>query len=446
MQRVPQRAHASPWLGRDGRASTAHPGEPAGSATRPAAPARSPAPRRARSACSCSPSRSAIVVIPRGSGAAYVTALDVVHAPGTRSSRSRTGSPACRTSRWPASASAKSRSRSTTGPGRTPPRSCARCAACTRPARSSRSGVTERFFTDAEAAQRDEPLVTLGDHTLNHRRLDRMSRAEQAGGDRRRHGGPARGRACRAPTLFRPPYGAYDARTLALLRERQMTMVLWSVDSGDYLRPGVDAIVERVLRDVKPGAIVLLHDAGRRPHPDDRGAPAHRQGAAPAPLHAGAASRACSRTRRRRSPSRSWASARASPRPWARRAAAGTAPSPAGGRPGSRAALHLGIELGAEQHDDVRDPQPGEEHDHAAEAAVGLVVGAEVRDVEREQRRGGDPQDTASRPPGVTHGKPGLLDVRAGPVEQRDHEGDDQQQDRPLRRCPRRRRTCRRGR
>lgn len=122
-------------------------------------------------------------------------------------------------------------------------------------------GVTERFFTDAEAAQRDEPLVTLGDHTLNHRRLDRMTRAQQAA---EIDGATAilRAAGVRAPTLFRPPYGAYDAHTLALLRERHMTMVLWSVDSGDYLRPGVDAIVERVLRDVKPGAIVLLHDAG----------------------------------------------------------------------------------------------------------------------------------------------------------------------------------------
>jgi peptidoglycan/xylan/chitin deacetylase (PgdA/CDA1 family) len=41
-----------------------------------------------------------------------------------------------------------------------------------------------------------------------------------------------------------------------------MTMVLWSVDSKDYERPGVDAIVNRVLSDVEPGAIVLMHDAG----------------------------------------------------------------------------------------------------------------------------------------------------------------------------------------
>ena len=40
-----------------------------------------------------------------------------------------------------------------------------------------------------------------------------------------------------------------------------MTMVLWSVDSEDYRRPGVDAIVERVLAGARPGAIILLHDA-----------------------------------------------------------------------------------------------------------------------------------------------------------------------------------------
>jgi hypothetical protein len=30
-----------------------------------------------------------------------------------------------------------------------------------------------------------------------------------------------------------------------------MTMVLWSVDSHDYLRPGVDAVVGRVLAIVR---------------------------------------------------------------------------------------------------------------------------------------------------------------------------------------------------
>jgi peptidoglycan/xylan/chitin deacetylase (PgdA/CDA1 family) len=122
-------------------------------------------------------------------------------------------------------------------------------------------GATEHYFTAAEEVTRREPLVTVGVHTLDHRRMDRLSRADQAAQiDQdttilRAAGNPR-------PTLFRPPFGAYDKTTLELLRERGMTMVLWSVDSKDYERPGVDAIVDRVLTDVKPGAIVLLHDAG----------------------------------------------------------------------------------------------------------------------------------------------------------------------------------------
>jgi peptidoglycan-N-acetylglucosamine deacetylase len=122
-------------------------------------------------------------------------------------------------------------------------------------------GGTEHYFTDAEEATRREPLVTVGVHTLDHKRLDRLSRADQAAQiDQDSAVLAAAGNP--RPTLFRPPYGAYDRTTLDLLKERGMTMVLWSVDSKDYERPGADAIVNRVLSDAKPGAIVLLHDAG----------------------------------------------------------------------------------------------------------------------------------------------------------------------------------------
>src|SRR3954453_3424593 len=67
-------------------------------------------------------------------------------------------------------------------------------------------------------------------------------------------------------------------------------------------------------------------------------------------------------------------------------------------------ALDLGVQLGAEQDREVRDPQPDEEHDDAGQRAVGLVVGREPGHVEREQRRRDDPhhdgQDAARRDPG----------------------------------------------
>ncbi|MGH2858807.1 MAG: hypothetical protein ACRDMJ_15140, partial [Solirubrobacteraceae bacterium] len=36
----------------------------------------------------------------------------------------------------------------------------------------------------------------------------------------------------------------------------------WTVDTSDYLMPGTDVIVSRALEGAKPGAIILLHDAG----------------------------------------------------------------------------------------------------------------------------------------------------------------------------------------
>jgi peptidoglycan/xylan/chitin deacetylase (PgdA/CDA1 family) len=41
-----------------------------------------------------------------------------------------------------------------------------------------------------------------------------------------------------------------------------MLMVLWSVDTSDYNRPGVKAIVKAAVQGARPGAIILLHDAG----------------------------------------------------------------------------------------------------------------------------------------------------------------------------------------
>jgi peptidoglycan/xylan/chitin deacetylase (PgdA/CDA1 family) len=60
----------------------------------------------------------------------------------------------------------------------------------------------------------------------------------------------------------RPPFGLINADVNARLRERGMTAVLWDVDSQDYTKPGVDAIVKRVLGAMRPGAIVLMHDGG----------------------------------------------------------------------------------------------------------------------------------------------------------------------------------------
>ncbi len=64
------------------------------------------------------------------------------------------------------------------------------------------------------------------------------------------------------PTMFRPPYGAYNANVLAHARSANVTTFLWSVDTQDWSRPGTSAIVNAVKDQVDNGGIILMHDGG----------------------------------------------------------------------------------------------------------------------------------------------------------------------------------------
>src|SRR5438874_8500479 len=99
------------------------------------------------------------------------------------------------------------------------------------------------------------------DHTVNHPALAPMP----AAGQRREIRGDARrltGLGAPWPRLFRPPYGSYDRTTVAITRSLGMLVVLWTVDTEDYLRPGRKKIVAKAVAGARPGAIILMHDGG----------------------------------------------------------------------------------------------------------------------------------------------------------------------------------------
>jgi peptidoglycan/xylan/chitin deacetylase (PgdA/CDA1 family) len=116
-------------------------------------------------------------------------------------------------------------------------------------------------FGDATIERQAAAGLPVGDHTEAHANLAQLSPRDQRAqiDDAAREIAAA---GASRPRLFRPPYGSYDAVTKTLLARRRLLTVLWSVDSRDYLRPGVPAIVQNVVGSVKPGSIVLMHDAG----------------------------------------------------------------------------------------------------------------------------------------------------------------------------------------
>lgn len=68
------------------------------------------------------------------------------------------------------------------------------------------------------------------------------------------------------PTLFRPPGGEYNKKVLALAQDKGYTIIMWTIDPSDWQCPPASTVVDRVMAQVKPGSIILLHD-GQYPLP-----------------------------------------------------------------------------------------------------------------------------------------------------------------------------------
>jgi peptidoglycan/xylan/chitin deacetylase (PgdA/CDA1 family) len=63
------------------------------------------------------------------------------------------------------------------------------------------------------------------------------------------------------PTLLRPPYGSITAREKRWIHDQfGYEIILWDVDPYDWKRPGPPVVRNRILKETRPGSIVLSHD------------------------------------------------------------------------------------------------------------------------------------------------------------------------------------------
>ena len=66
-----------------------------------------------------------------------------------------------------------------------------------------------------------------------------------------------------APRWYRPAYGHATGATLAVARAAGFETVLWSAWGREWRSQSPDEVAGRVLRRLRPGAVVLLHDSDR---------------------------------------------------------------------------------------------------------------------------------------------------------------------------------------
>lgn len=136
------------------------------------------------------------------------------------------------------------------------------------------AGAHGTFFMVGRNASRHPEIVhrvlaeghAIGVHTQTHRHAwlcaPARLRAEMESGRRAlvEASGGAR------PLWFRPPWGAFNAATPLVARRLGLRIALWSCDGGDWW-PGANpaAILGRVTRGLRSGAIIDLHDGGQTP-------------------------------------------------------------------------------------------------------------------------------------------------------------------------------------
>ena len=128
-------------------------------------------------------------------------------------------------------------------------------------------GIHATFFLVGENAERYPEIVKrilregheIGNHTFSHVEATKIDKKMIREEIRRCESAIERISGVK-PRFFRPPCGAIDSELGDLCDSLGYRVVLWSVDTRDWCRiPSVE-ITEQVLRSVKNGDIILMHD------------------------------------------------------------------------------------------------------------------------------------------------------------------------------------------
>ena len=61
-------------------------------------------------------------------------------------------------------------------------------------------------------------------------------------------------------TLMRPPGGAYNSAVKEVCAEMGLSIVLWSVDSYDWMTGSSYEVADNIVRQAHSGSIILVHD------------------------------------------------------------------------------------------------------------------------------------------------------------------------------------------
>lgn len=96
----------------------------------------------------------------------------------------------------------------------------------------------------------------VGNHSWSHPDLTKLT-SEQVAHQLNRTSAAIKAATGKAPTLFRPPYGAVNSTVRHATR---LSPVLWTLDTEDWKYPDATKVAQSVIGKVKRNDVVLMHD------------------------------------------------------------------------------------------------------------------------------------------------------------------------------------------
>jgi len=100
----------------------------------------------------------------------------------------------------------------------------------------------------------------IASHSWSHPNLAKMSQ-ESVRSQMQRTDDAIKNTTGKSPTLLRPPYGSITEREKRWIHDEfGYDIILWDVDPLDWKRPGSAAVRNRIVKETRPGSIVLAHD------------------------------------------------------------------------------------------------------------------------------------------------------------------------------------------
>ena len=100
----------------------------------------------------------------------------------------------------------------------------------------------------------------IANHSWSHPNFGKMSQ-ENVRSQLQRTDDAIKNATGKRPTLLRPPYGSITDREKHWIHDEfGYDIILWDVDPLDWKRPGPAVVRNRILKETRPGSIVLSHD------------------------------------------------------------------------------------------------------------------------------------------------------------------------------------------